>query len=69
VFDDPITGEHVVGLTAPYTNPDRAQVSMLTARPGAPFPPVSIEIEEPVAEALALIDEHGRLRWNKDTRP
>jgi uncharacterized cupin superfamily protein len=35
VFDNPITGEHVVVLTDPYTNPDRALVSELTARPGA----------------------------------
>jgi len=35
VFDNPVTGEHVVVLTDPYTNPDRALVSNLSARPGA----------------------------------
>jgi quercetin dioxygenase-like cupin family protein len=35
VFDNPVTGEHVVVLTDPYTNPDRALVSNLFARPGA----------------------------------
>ena len=35
VFDNPVTGEHVVVLTDPYTNPDRALVSDLSARPGA----------------------------------
>jgi len=29
----------------------------------------SVDIEEPAAEAVALLDEHGRLRWSKDTRP
>ena len=29
----------------------------------------SADIEEPAAEALALLDEHGRLRWNADARP
>jgi quercetin dioxygenase-like cupin family protein len=35
VFDNPITGEHVVVLTDPSTNSDRALVTELTARPGA----------------------------------
>jgi len=48
VFDNPITGEHVVVLTDPYTNPGRALVTELTARPGARVSgphihPVSIE--------------------------
>lgn len=35
VFDNPVTGEHVVVLTDPHTQPDGALVSDLTARPGA----------------------------------
>jgi quercetin dioxygenase-like cupin family protein len=48
VFDNPITGEHVVVLTDPTTHPDRALVTELTAKPGTRLSgphshPVSIE--------------------------
>jgi quercetin dioxygenase-like cupin family protein len=34
VFDNPLTGEHTVILTDPFTHPDRTMVGHLTARPG-----------------------------------
>jgi quercetin dioxygenase-like cupin family protein len=34
VFDNPLTGEHTVILTDPFTHPDRTMVGHLTAKPG-----------------------------------